>query len=118
MAKRRKKSSSRRKVRRNSKRCRVERSKGFKRMVCRDAKGRIRKSHKIGRKTAKRGTRRVRRSASSAAPRRVRRSSTRKGRLVCPKKFAGKKVQSRAGRCYIVRDTGAWRFVKKVHARR
>ena len=40
-----------------------------------------------------------------------------KGRMVCPKRYKGKKVKTRkmrgGTRCYVVKKTGQWRFVPK-----
>lgn len=47
----------------------------------------------------------------------TKRKSTRlKGRLVCPKRFKGKKVRRRSGHkgCWIKRKDGTFRMIKKV----
>jgi len=107
MAKRRKKSSRRRRHVRGG-RCGVERVKGHRRMVCRNRKGQITKSHKVGRKSKHR-----------KAHRKTRRSSS----FHCPARHAGHKVfkkRLRKGgtRCAIKLKTGALRFVKRVRRHR
>lgn len=80
-------------------RCGVEKVKGYRRMVCRNTKGRITSSRRVGKRRKKSSHRRKTRHS---------------GGIVCPKGTHKKRIKHSGMRCVRRTAKGGWRFVKAV----